>query len=77
MSRVSEIDPALIGSFIASVLQADDGLSGSELLLREISFVFLGFLRPDPWFPVFMHLKKLKNYKQTYITNLKSSHDPI
>ena len=60
MSRVSKIDPALIGSFIASILQAYNRLACSKLLLREIAFVFLGFFRADGWLSKFLHLKNNK-----------------
>lgn len=44
VSGVAKVDSALIGTFIRSVLQGNDRVSGSELLLSKLTGVFLGFL---------------------------------
>lgn len=57
VSGVSKVDPRLGGPFVASVLEADDALAGTELIFGEVSHVFVGFLRPDAWFSVIGPLK--------------------
>lgn len=44
VSSVAEIESTLVGSLVGSVLEGDDSVSGSQLLLRELAFILLGFL---------------------------------
>lgn len=46
MARVTERDARLL-AFVGAVLQRNNVLASSELLLGEISNILVGFLRPD------------------------------
>lgn len=47
MPRVAEIQTALVGSFVGTVLQRDDGIAGAQLFIGELARVLLGFLGSD------------------------------
>lgn len=44
MSGIAEIKSTLVGSLVGSVLEGDDSVSGSQLLLRELAFILFSFL---------------------------------
>ena len=47
MTGVTEVLSGLISAFVGTHLQIDNAFSGSELLVREVAFVFFGGLGTD------------------------------
>lgn len=53
MSGVAEVDATLGRALVGTVLQRDDCLTGAHLLIAELAFVLVGFLRSDRSLSVF------------------------
>ena len=49
MASVAHNHASLGGPLVAAHLEADDALSGAELLLGPVADVLVGFLRSDGW----------------------------
>jgi len=60
MSGVAEVDAALSRPLIATVLQANDALAGTQLLFGKVPYVLLSFLRADVRLAEIMSLKNEK-----------------
>lgn len=66
MSGVAKVDTALGCALVATILQADDRLTGTQLFIGEDTLVLFRFLWPDAGFAVFGHLgKRLSNRVKT------------
>lgn len=44
MSCITEVETALVGAFVGTVLQGDDGITGTQLFLSELALVLLSLL---------------------------------
>lgn len=52
MSGVAKVDTTLGRSLVGTVLQRDDCLSGTHLLVTELAFVLVRFLWSDRWLSI-------------------------
>lgn len=71
---VSKVDPTLVGTLVATVLQADDALAGPHLLIAEVSYILVGFLWPDARLAVVASLQMKTLMLATFGTNTRGNY---